>query len=74
MMMSKIVSKSHSPHEFETTPAKQKQRRRQESTSVVLAKDPSKVKLENFHNSRVLELGKIMRTIVCEGFRVFIVA
>ena len=27
MMMSKIVSKSHSPHEFETTPAKQKQRR-----------------------------------------------
>ena len=41
---------------------------------MVQAKDPSKVKLENFHNSRVLELGKIMRTIVYEGFRVFIVA
>ena len=28
-----------------------------ESTDVVLAKYLSKVKLENFHNSRVLELG-----------------
>ena len=27
------------------------------SNGVVLAKYPSKVKLENFHNSRVLELG-----------------
>jgi len=28
-----------------------------ESTGVVSAKYPLKVKLENFHNSRVLELG-----------------
>ena len=28
-----------------------------ESTGVVLAKYPPKVKLENFHNSRVPELG-----------------
>ena len=40
---------------------------------MVLAKYPSNVKLENFHNSRVLELGEIMRTLVCEGFGVFIV-
>ena len=30
-----------------------------ESTGVVLAKYPPKVKLENFHNSRVTELGKL---------------
>ena len=30
-----------------------------ESTGVVLAKYPPKVKLENFHNSRVPELGKL---------------
>ena len=40
-----------------------------ESTSVVQAKDPSKVKLENFHNSRVLEMGWIMRTLLFEGLR-----
>ena len=40
---------------------------------MVLAKYPPNVKLENFHNSRVLELGEIMHTLVCEGFRVFIV-
>ena len=40
---------------------------------MVPAKDPSKVKLENFHNFRVPELGEIMRTLVCESFSVFIV-
>ena len=40
---------------------------------MVQAKNLLKVKLENFHNSRVPELGEIMRTLVCEGFRVFIV-
>ena len=40
---------------------------------MVPAKYPSKVKLENFHNSRVPELGEIMRILVCEGFGVFIV-
>jgi len=39
---------------------------------VVPAKDPPKVKLENLHNSRVPELGEIMRTLVCEGFGAFI--
>ena len=33
--------------------------------------NPPKVKLENFHNSRVLELGEIMHTLVCEGIRGF---
>ena len=73
-MMPKIVSKSHSPHGLEITPKKQKQRRPSESTGVVLAKDPSKIKLKNFHNFRVPELGKIMCTLVCKGFGVFIVA
>ena len=40
---------------------------------MVLAKYPSNVKLENFHNYRVSELGEIMRTLVYEGFWVFIV-
>ena len=44
-----------------------------DSTDVVPIKYPPKVKLENFHNSRVPELGEIMRTLVCEGFEVFIV-
>ena len=44
-----------------------------ESTDV-LAKYHSKVKLENFRNFRVPELGQIMRTMVCEDFEVFIIA
>ena len=40
---------------------------------MVSAKYPPIVKFENFHNSRVPELGEIMRTLVCEGFGVFIV-
>ena len=39
-----------------------------ESISVIPAKYPPKVKLENFHNSRVPELGKIMHTLISEGF------
>ena len=41
---------------------------------MVPAKYPLKVKLENIHNFRVLELGEIMRTLICEGFGVFIVS
>ena len=44
-----------------------------ESTGVVAAKYPPKVKLENFHNSRVPKLGEIMCTLVCKDFGVFIV-
>ena len=40
---------------------------------MVPAKDPLKVKLENFHTSRVAELGEIMCTLVCEGFGFFII-
>ena len=58
-MMPKIVSKSNSAHVLKTTVAKQKQRKPQESTGVVLVKGPPKVKLENFHNSRVPELGEL---------------
>jgi len=38
---------------------------------VVPAKIPSKVKLENFRNSRMLELGEIMRTLFFEGLRFY---
>ena len=58
-MMPKIVSKSHSAHTLKTTLAKQKQRKPKESTGMVLAKDPPKVKLENFHNYRVPKLGEL---------------
>ena len=44
-----------------------------EGTDVVPAKYPLKVKLENFHNSKVLKLREIMRILICEGFGVFIV-
>ena len=47
-MMPKSVSKLHGPHVLQTTPA-----------DMVLAKNSLNVKLENFHNSKVLELGKL---------------
>ena len=59
MMMSKIIGKSHNTHMLETIPTKQKQRKHEESTGVVPAKNPPKVKSENFHNSRVPELGEL---------------
>ena len=74
LMIPKIINKSHSPHVLETMPAKQKQKKKKKKknvvkcTDVVPAKYTPKVKLENFHNSRFSELGKIMRTLVCEGF------
>ena len=58
-MKPKIISKSHSPHVQKTISAKQKQEDLVKSTSVVLAKYPLKVKLENFPNSRVPELRKL---------------
>ena len=61
-MMSKIVSKSHNPYVLETTSVKKNKEDLVESTGVVPAKYPPNVKLENFHNSRVSELGEIMRT------------
>ena len=57
-MMSKIVGESHNPYVLETIPAQHRKRENLvESTSVVPAKYPSQVKLENFHNSRMPELG-----------------
>ena len=45
------------------------------STGVIPAKYPLTVKLEKslVHNSRVLERGKIMPTLICKGIGVFIV-
>ena len=58
LMMSKIVSKSHSPHVLETTPTQHRKREDLvESTGVVPAKYPPQVKLGNFHHFRVPELG-----------------
>ena len=67
-MMPKIVSKLHSPY----------MRNKEEedlikSIGVVPAKYSLKIKLENFHNSRVQELGYIMGTLIFEGFGFFIV-
>ena len=60
---------------FKIIPAQLRKKRPQESTDVVPAKNPPKVKLENhFHNSKVLELEQVMHTLICEGFGVFIVA
>ena len=39
-----------------------------ESTDVVPVKYPPKVKLVIFHNSRVPELGSIIRTLISESF------
>ena len=47
LMMPKIVSKLHNPHVFQTKPTKQKQKKDlTESTGVVPAKYPPKIKLE----------------------------
>ena len=71
-MMPKIVSTI--AHVLETTPAQHRNKEDlAKNTGVVLTKYPLKVKLENFHNSRVLELGSIMPTLVCESVGVFIV-
>ena len=58
IMMPKIVSKPHSPHVLYTkTCTTKKKKNPTKSTDVVPAKDPPKVKLENFHYSSVPELG-----------------
>ena len=60
---------------FKIIPAQLRKKRPQESTDVVPAKNPPKVKLENhFHNSKVLELEQVIHTLICESFGVFIVA
>ena len=51
LMMPKIVR--HSPHMLKTIPAQHKKKK---DLKRVPAKDPPKIKLENFHNSRVPEL------------------
>ena len=68
-MILKIVNKSHSPHMLETKKKEKILREYRCGTSQI----PPKIKLENFHNSRVLELGEIMCTLVSEGFGVFII-
>ena len=56
-MIPKIVIESHSPYVLETILAQHRKRENLvKSTDVVPAKYPPKVKLENFYNSRVLEL------------------
>ena len=57
VMIPKNVSESHSPHMIKTIPTQHRKRRPEESTNLVPTEDPPKVKLENFHNSRVPELG-----------------
>ena len=60
-MMPKSVSKLHGPHVLQTTPA-----------DMVPAKNSLNVKLENLHNSKMLELGKLC-VLVYEALVVFIV-
>ena len=56
-MMPKIVNKLHGPHVLHASPTQQRIRENPtESTGAVLAKNPLKVKLENSHNSKALEL------------------
>ena len=57
-MMPKIISKSHNPHVLETTPENKNEKDLVKDTDVVPVKYPPKVKLENFHNSKVPKLGK----------------
>ena len=72
-MMLKIVSKPHSLHVLETHLRNKNKEDFVESTGVVPAKYPPKVKLESFHKFKVSKLGEIMCTLVYEGFRIFIV-
>ena len=57
-MMSKIVNKPHSlTCSRQNLHNKDEGKNPTEGTGVISAKDPPKVKLENFYNSRVPELG-----------------
>ena len=66
-----MMSKNHqwatqSLHARNNT-SKTKRKDLTEDIGVVLAKYPPKVKLEYFRNSRVPELGSIMRTLLSES-------
>ena len=75
MMMLIIVNEPNSPHMLLAEPTKEKHSKNLiESIDVVSVKVPPKVKLEE----RSLQLwsakaGRIMPTLICEGFGFFIV-
>ena len=67
----KINSKSHGPHALNAISAQYKKRiphRRCGAGQI-----PSECQVRTFHNSKVLELREIMRTLICKGFGVYIV-
>ena len=73
-MMPKIVSESHNHHVLEITPMQHKKKQTLREYRCGIGQIPSKGQIrELFYNSRVPELGKSMRTLVCERFEVFIV-
>ena len=57
LMIPKIVSELHGPHVPWTKSAQQRRKNPTDSTGMVPAKNPPKVKLENFYNFKVSELG-----------------
>ena len=66
-MMLKINSKSHGPYVLETMPAQYKKRKPHREHRDGASQIPSEGQVRTFHNSRVSELGEIMRTLVSEG-------
>ena len=68
----KINSEVHGKHAITTTPAQHKRKDLTKSIDVMPAEYPPKVNSELL-NSRVVERGKIMRTLVGEGIGAFIV-
>ena len=55
------------------TPAQHKKKRPNREHRCGAGQIPSECQIRTSHNSRVLERGKIMRTLVDEGIGVFIV-
>ena len=63
-----ITSKPHGSHELKTIPAQHKRRRPNREHRCGANQIPSKCQVRTLHNSRVPELGWIMRTLFSEGF------
>ena len=67
VMKLKIVSKPHDTHVFEMIPMKQKTKNPRRVSVWYQLKTLRRLSQKTFHNSRVPELGRIIRTLVCEG-------
>ena len=73
VMKLKIISKPHDTHVLEMILMKKKTKNPSRVSVWYQLKTLRRLSQKTFHNFRVLELGRIMRTLVCKGLGVFII-